>query len=177
MSAHQSGYVGWHKDTTSIEKEGHRFHLEPGALFVQVGIYLQDNGPRGGGLEVMPGSHRWRTDPFVARSSSAIARFVNDQVLDRWRARRAYAIPSRAGDAVIFNLRLNHRATRPPFPPEQLEEHERKLAVFLVCAGDYERALQYRAAIAARSGYEYLEGHEYPQAVRDIAEENRLVLA
>src|SRR5690349_14968967 len=29
MSAHDSGYGGWHKDTTSQESVGHRFHLDP----------------------------------------------------------------------------------------------------------------------------------------------------
>src|SRR5262249_3919397 len=48
----------WHKDTTYLELNGHKFHWERDFLMVGAAYYLQDNSPEyGGGLDVEPGSH------------------------------------------------------------------------------------------------------------------------
>jgi hypothetical protein len=75
VALHDSGYGGWHTDTTSLEVAGHEFNWAPDFLVVQCAIYMQDNSEYAGGLDVIPGSHL-RDDPYVeafrnaAKSSS-----------------------------------------------------------------------------------------------------------
>ena len=57
-TAHDSNFGGWHKDTTSQESRGHRFHWDDDFLMVQCALYLQENGIHGGGVDVNVGSHR-----------------------------------------------------------------------------------------------------------------------
>jgi hypothetical protein len=58
--------ANWHKDTTLIEVYGQDFHLQPDFLMVTIAYYLQDNNPEyGGGLDLVPGSHRSYENPAI----------------------------------------------------------------------------------------------------------------
>lgn len=171
MSAHDSGFGGWHRDTLSQESAGHTFHNEPDFLMAEVAIYLQDNHRiYGGGLDVIPGSHA-RPD----------ARFHDLGLLDRIQHRlqfrtRRHSIPTRAGDLLLFDFRIEHRATQRlpyvPVPPEH-----RKLAVFFACSANNRHAQNYRDYIAGRTDYEYLHGeHTYPPDLLELASSARLQL-
>ncbi|MFN8278598.1 MAG: phytanoyl-CoA dioxygenase family protein [Chitinophagales bacterium] len=61
---------GWHKDATTQHREGHRFQLNPTHRVAKFGIYLQDNNEYGGGLTVIPGSHK-TSDEFAHIDYSA----------------------------------------------------------------------------------------------------------
>jgi ectoine hydroxylase-related dioxygenase (phytanoyl-CoA dioxygenase family) len=156
-----SGFGGWHKDTSSQERAGHLFHWEPDFMMAQLAVYLQDNSEYGGGLEVIPGSHR-RKDVYVRnrlRDRLNLNRIRND--LDNrgvWRS--GYSVPSRAGDLVMFDFRLDHRATYPFIKAQPPEEH-RKLAVFLACSANNRHAGAYRSFLASRPSYPYLRDHRY----------------
>jgi hypothetical protein len=142
---HLNGFGRWHKDTTSPELDGHTFHYQDNHLVVTVAYYLQDNTEEyGGGLDVQPGSHLDETDCFVAqrrkRMEAARAGLLQKtlrKLTGRATAQGEFAlpdptnivsIPSKAGDLVIFNDRLNHRATpaRAPVLPKDKE----KIAIF-----------------------------------------------
>jgi hypothetical protein len=177
MVAHDSGFPTWHKDTTTMQQRGYDFHRDPRFLIVHVGFYLQDNGPFGGGLDVIPGSHSSDADPFVKRPKSRLGQMLDYRLVQPVRTRRAVSIPTKAGDALIFDMRIIHRATLPTacsrdaIPPEY-----RKFAIFLSCTGSAEMAGVYRQYLVEHGGYEYLEHHQYPADFRQLAEQRDIVL-
>lgn len=184
-SAHDSYFGGWHKDTTGQETNGKLFHYAADYRMVQVAIYLQDNGEYGGGVDVIPGTHRERTDRYVRTGAPPKLTFWQRA----WRKlrhygllpaekERAYSIPSRAGDVVIFHTRACHQATQPkttPVPPEY-----RKLAIFLMASANNEHARTYMDW--CKGGYgsavrPHLVGdHTFDPEVVRLAQENQFKL-
>jgi len=139
-AVHYQLYTDWHKDTTSLEKEGHTFHLEPGALMIEAGFYLQDNNEWGGGLTVMPGSHKtgdvFKGEPlYINLFKRVVNKFrrpdeKNNRLINAYR-HDIIDIPSKAGDLVIFNFKTNHRATRPNKQAvEEIPAENKKIAFF-----------------------------------------------
>ncbi len=113
-NAIQKGYYArWHKDTSPQERGGYYFQWQPDYLMVQVAYYMQDNDPRqGGGLDVEPGSHRQRFDPFLRRERPTKFQKLIDKYLPLGEPiKKPHTIMGKAGDAVIFHFRMNHRAT------------------------------------------------------------------
>lgn len=127
--AHWGYYPSWHTDTTTSEARGDLTHLAPDWRMLTIGTYLQ----HGGGLEVVPGSHRDR-DPFVAmrqrpgpgtRPSGA----DTDVRADGWMPTGGLELPLGPGDVVIFDMRLIHRAATSTPRDDQGRPCE-KVAVF-----------------------------------------------
>lgn len=180
--AHDSRYGGWHKDTTPLERAGERFHREPDFRIVECAFYLQDNDEYGGGLDVVPGTHLQEdTTPEPPKVT------VLDRVLyklgrprlkanDVFERKDALSVPSRAGDFVIFDLRLDHMATQPTVcGVDDLPDEKRKLAIFFSASVNSEHARHYRDFAAEQ--YEHLKGaHEYPAELQELAERHRLTL-
>jgi hypothetical protein len=174
-SAHASGYFGaWHKDTDAQEAGGATEHWRGDFRMVQVAIYLQDNTPEyGGGLDVIPGSHRRR-----GRAGQSVAR----SRLAAWLDRRLYghvqgvacSVPTRAGDLVLFDFRMDHRPTSPASTPVPAEH--RKYALFLACSARNRHADLYVRFISGRPDYCYLKTHHYPEALRRLASAEKLTL-
>ncbi len=177
MVAHDSGFPTWHKDTTTMQQRGYDFYRDPRFLMVHVGVYLQDNGPYGGGLDVIPGSHSSDADPFVRRPKSRLGQMLDYRLVEPLRTRRAVSVPTKAGDALIFDFRIIHRATLPSAcPRDAIPPEHRKFAIFLSCTGSAELARVYRQYLIEHGGYEYLEHHEYPEDFRALAEQRDIVL-
>jgi hypothetical protein len=173
MSAHDSGFGSWHADTGSQERAGHLFHLDPDFLMLEAAFYLQDNGPYGGGLDVIPGSHLER-DKSLPEHRDLLTR--TKLTLDVWGVRKAgYSIPSRAGDLVLFDFRIQHRATAPG-DRRKAPGVPRKLAIFFACSRNNAHARRYVDFIRGRADYVYLQGHEYPEAMLALAREHHLTL-
>ncbi len=176
MSAHADGYGKWHKDTSSQERDGLLFHWTPDFRVVQVALYLQDNDSLGGGLDVVPGSHR-RPDRYVQAAKRTRLRRLKSKIWDvGWTPKRgAISIRSKAGDLVFFDLRLDHRATRPrglrrpPVGPT-------KFAIYAVCGPNDRHTRAYRDYISSRPDYVYLRDHTYPTELMELAREHRMVL-
>ncbi len=176
---HDSQYGGWHKDTTSQERNGHKFQYEDDFLVVTTALYLQDNSPEyGGGLDVIPNSHRDTSDPFAARPT--IASRIKNKLFNTKPVGgtndlpNQYTIPSKAGDLVIFNLRLTHKATHPkikPVPPEH-----RKFSIFTICSANNKHARLFTDYIANRPDYTFLKGHKYDQDLLQDAKGSSLNL-
>ncbi|MDP1922891.1 MAG: phytanoyl-CoA dioxygenase family protein [Myxococcales bacterium] len=157
---HESGYGGWHKDTTAQENANQKFQWEPDFLMVQVALYLQDNDPElAGGLDVIPGSHN-SPDRRIRRPG----RGVMDKVLGRLQSGatnlrdqlRGEPVRNRAGDLVMFHYRLDHRASIPRRP---VPDDRRKLAYFFAISRPNRFASQYVRYIASRPDYQYLRDY------------------
>lgn len=185
MVAHDSRYGGWHKDTTPLEAQGETFHWDPGFRMVECGIYLQDNDEHGGGLDVVPGSHRTPdvTPPppkntFAHRVRGKLVErgLIKPRPIDDVQREGGMSIPNRAGDLVIFDVRLDHRATQPTSSSlDAVPEDKRKFAIFFVCSSNSEHAPRYRDFLAGQ--YEHLRaGHSYPPEMTELAERHRLTL-
>ena len=163
--AHDSIRGHWHKDTSAQLKAGHRFHFAPDYAMVQCAIYFQDNTVEyGGGVDVIPGSHR-AADSY----SSPLQRVAN-----RLRKKGLWfeksggtSVMSKAGDLVLFDFRIDHRGTpaaRTPIPPEA-----RKFALFIAASADNAHARAYCDYIGGRADYRFLKEHRYPEAFLDEA--------
>lgn len=138
---HDSFYVGWHTDTSTPEgKGGHEFHWSPGFCVVQTAIYLQDNGENGGGLDVVPGSYV-RDDLFAAQMRRENGFPVAREPVNEYA--NGVTIRSRAGDVVMFHLRLSHRASRRR--SEAKADADRKLAMFMVAGANNALTRRYSA--------------------------------
>jgi ectoine hydroxylase-related dioxygenase (phytanoyl-CoA dioxygenase family) len=183
MAAHDSRYGYWHKDTTPMERDGLTFHYKPDFRMVQCAIYFQDNDEHGGGLDVVPRSHRERDHTPPARRRTFLERVANRLGV---RVKRdagsapvepgAYTIPSKAGDLVIFNVLTNHQATQPANGnTADIPKDKRKFAMFFVCGANNEHTHAYREYI--QKDYVHLRGdHRYPDEVKALAEANGLTL-
>lgn len=183
MAAHDSRYGHWHKDTTPMERAGLTFHWSPDFRFVECGIYLQDNDEYGGGLDVVPGSHREpdHTPPapkitLVQRLRAKLGRPIERQPPPPPVEENGFGIPSKAGDLVIFDFHLNHMATQPTAcSVNEVPADKRKLALFFACSANNQYVAPYIDFI--RGQYEHLKhGHEYPQALAETAAENGILL-
>jgi ectoine hydroxylase-related dioxygenase (phytanoyl-CoA dioxygenase family) len=164
MSAHNAFFSNWHKDVDSPEAAGKDWVWAPDYRMVEAAFYLQDNGDHGGGLDIVPGSHRFHPTSWGERRKQK-----------KMRRKDFHSIPSRAGDMVVFNFQADHRATRPK--QGKLEADKRKLALFLACSANNEHAARYREFLEARDDYVYLKGHEYPEELRELAREKDLTFS
>lgn len=163
MAVHDTHFGHWHKDTDSPDAAGLGFVQEPDFRMVEVAFYLQDNNEHGGGLDVVPGSHKvWPTGWL-------------DRVKQRLARRKPYSIASKAGDLVLFNFRTDHRAT--PAKKGVLTGRDRKIAIFFAASANNSHARAYIDYLGSRGDYQYLQDHEYPQDLRELAEEKQLSLA
>jgi len=183
-SVHLNGFGRWHKDTTSPELDGHTFHYQDDYLIITAAYYLQDNtADYGGGLDIQPGSHRQRNDCFVAQRKERMhkpASGILQKTLFKLTGRGAenadfelppgdvLSVPSRAGDLVLFDCRINHRAT--PARQTNIPPEKEKMAVFET----YSRDNAYAPATAnysrARKDYTYLRDFSWPADFRARAE-------
>jgi phytanoyl-CoA dioxygenase PhyH len=181
---HKGFYAGWHRDTSSPRRDGQRFYLQSDFRIVQVAIYLQDNSPQqGGGLDVVPRSHRevfqerWedlglavaRRIPFPLPRGRGRLEWL--MTMPAWlpaRFRRPVTVPTRAGDVVLFDLRLRHRAT--PRAADAPAGAPDKYALFLVCSADNARAGDYLHYIRDVRRNEAVAGHQFPE---DLKEQGR----
>jgi hypothetical protein len=190
VSIHLNYFGNWHRDTTNCGFSGLTFFKEKDYLMWTVAYYLQENTSEyGGGLDVEPGSHRLPEDPFVNRTG-----YRERSILERvwhqinrparrkyWLAREEYdqkgyipmnvvSIPSRPGDLVIFDHRLNHHATPARGYTTQdgwlargvLPVKHEKLGIFCTWSRNNAIARQYLDWCKTRDYYPHLIDFSYP---------------
>jgi ectoine hydroxylase-related dioxygenase (phytanoyl-CoA dioxygenase family) len=182
MAAHDSRYGHWHKDTTPMERAGVAFHWAPDFRFVECGISLKDNDEYGGGLDVVPGSHKEPDHTPPAPKLTILQRAkakVGLAPLSEQEApveENALSIPSKAGDLIIFDFHMNHMATQPSAcRVSEVPLDKRKLALFFACTNQNQHVRPYIDFI--RGQYEHLKnGHEYPQELLDLASKGGVAL-
>ena len=143
----------FHTDTSGAEMTGWTFHKDPDFRAVVLGLYLQDNNDYGGGLRVVPGTHR-EPDVFVSMLKkkhevrAAVDRSWVRSFLKRVSRGRLFTwrddalenvpnqidVPTKAGDALMWDMRLVHRAS-----PQKIEGEAipgGKVALFYVLGTD-----------------------------------------
>lgn len=169
--AQREQYGHWHKDTTSAERAGERFPLQNDLRFAELAFYLQDNDDQlAGGLEVAPGSHR-EPDEFARRG-------LFDRALGKFRGGprppdTVVRVPSRAGDLVVFDFRLSHRATRTAVPRDLRPD---KIALFQAVSSRSPHVETYHRFLRGRPGYDYLEGYRWSDELVTAAERAGVLL-
>jgi ectoine hydroxylase-related dioxygenase (phytanoyl-CoA dioxygenase family) len=158
-----NGIADWHKDTDAQERAGWNFHWYPGYAVVQCAIYLQDSSSAwGGGLSVIPGSHKV-PNPF--------GMLQQPQLRESWYADKTmHVIPSKAGDLVCFDTKLDHYATAKP--PGSTPPFGHKLAIFFSIAPRDQLSDLFATFLHARPDYGFLASYAIPDDVQAIAHAN-----
>lgn len=142
----------FHTDTTGAEISNQTFHKETDFRIVTVAIYLQDNNEYGGGIRLAPGSHR-DLDPYVelTKRKTELRRRVSQSPLRRMLKRlslgrvydwnkpfqeheRGIDLPTKAGDAIIWDLRIAHSAS--PKRAKGPAPDGGKLSIFFNCGAN-----------------------------------------
>lgn len=179
MVGHKQGFGGWHKDTTSQENAGNTFHYEKDWLMIECAIYLQDNDENfGGGLDVIPGSHKEEKDRFLTPKKGVLSRLVKKLLnfdYSKIDSQNVFSIPSKAGDFIFFNKRLVHRST--PFKQDiEIPKAKEKLALFFVGGKNNGHLNSYFNYIKSRKDYKYLKNFEYQMDFLNECKQNNITL-
>ena len=177
FAAQLKNYSGWHKDTTCLERAGVTYHWEKDFSFMTFTCYLQDNSEeRGGGLDVAPGSWIWpdryvdakprkETRPsFWAKLFGKKADIRNDYGYEIKSFDHFYTIPSKAGDLILFNRKIDHRAT-----VNKTGEDYDKMGIFGSFSRNDKHLQSYHDFIGHRADYHYLKVLNYPTDLVETA--------
>ena len=189
MPAYRDLYAGWHTDTESQERAGIFTHWEHGYRLAQAALYLQDNGPQGGGVDFVLGSHT-RSDPSppawrcgmrsallgdrLERRRTSFSGLLNWAVakvrtlLIRAGQPRPYCVPTRAGDLLVYHPRILHRGTPPRNAPQS------KLVLFFAVSANDKHGLLYKRFMAYREDYVFMDGFRWPQQLLELGIRHRL---
>lgn len=142
---HYNRFFDWHRDTTTMESTGDTLHRASPHFMVQASIYLQDNCAEGGGLTLVPRSQA-RRDRFVTMYRGNLAHRTYHKILKAFRLsafhiieryERPVDVPTKAGDVVIFNNQLDHRATFVRKPDGKARQPQlEKFAIFNTFCND-----------------------------------------
>ncbi|MFK8057704.1 MAG: phytanoyl-CoA dioxygenase family protein [Saprospiraceae bacterium] len=155
---HKGRYYYWHKDSTFIDELGEDYHWKPDFAAAMTVMYLQENHPEyGGGITVVPGTHRdpdfYHTIPkmnLVERAilkGKKILKASHFDMLDQHP--ELYPIASGKGDLLVLDMRLDHKGT-PALKPVPYEKYG---IMNIACTGT-ETAERLRATLRRRSsGY------------------------
>lgn len=165
---HCNRFIDWHKDTTEQEIGGIRSHSGDRSLLLQAAVYFQKNGPDGGGLTVLPGTH-FEADRFlefyqkglVSRAVGRLKKSLGLSVFQQIeRQKRALDLPTEPGDLLLFDVRLDHRSTfrRGPNGSPQTPDGPAKFAIFNTFGTPGPLLDEYRAFMQKRpeSYYEFM---------------------
>jgi len=146
-SFHLNSFGSWHKDTGAQERAGHFFHWTPFYSVFTVAIYFQENSTSfGGGLDVIPSTHYSKECTYEKSTANSIS------------------LATTISDAVIFDMRTEHKAT----PPAQENIFQEKIAAyFTVCAPSSGGDL-YLKYLKTRPDYSYLSNFIYPRSWSDL---------
>lgn len=175
--AHYEGFGFWHKDTTSQERLGESFHYDADYNMVQCAIYLQDNDPVfGGGLDVVPGTHREKKDNFVPRQKRNFVNKILNSFHHRFAQRKAnmkgVQLMTKAGDFVLFNQKTIHRASlchESAKPEEKL-----KYALFFIAGANNRHLQDYTDHIKRR--YDYMAHYVTDKDFKESCKEHNIEL-
>jgi hypothetical protein len=188
-TAHLNWFGGWHKDTGSPEAQGYTFFFEKDYESLTAAFYLQDNSPDyGGGLDVEPGSHRepdrffypgpppqrslltriWHQIDRSARREYWLA-YESRENWKRHEPTNVVSVPSKAGDLVLIDSRVNHHGTPSRklmmegfIPRGILSPEQEKVAIFFGCSRNTAPARAYWNYVKGRKDYPYLADYSYP---------------
>jgi ectoine hydroxylase-related dioxygenase (phytanoyl-CoA dioxygenase family) len=170
FAAQFRNYSGWHKDTTCLDRAGLTYHWEDDFSLMTFTCYLQDNDPEtGGGLDIAPGSEKWPDRYVNAKPKQGPKPSFWAKLFGKKAKRRIdygydipdydtfYSIPSKAGDLVLFNRKIDHRATT-----NKTGEVTDKMGIFGSFSRNDKHLAAYHDFIGHRADYLYLKDFAYP---------------
>jgi len=179
---HRNRYVPWHKDTTVQELNGVTSHFGNDGAMLQVATYFQDNSAlAGGGVTVLPGSHLHK-DRFLGMYRMGILsmlwrksqKLFGLSVFHRIeRSKKSMDVQSKAGDIVIFDLRIDHRSTN----PKESASFD-KYAIFNTFGSPTPTLRDYLEFMKCRDEpyYEFFKHFKVPNLLKEIAADNQLII-
>ena len=179
---HCNRYFDWHKDSTVMDNHAIDYHLKTNATIVQMGLYFQDNSSSGGGLFLTKGSHR-SPDRFAQpKQANSVQRlfghFFGNSLNKRIEREDAPIAPDiKAGDVILFDYRLDHRASFQRNwwgKPKRLKAQ--KYAVFSQFTNDEKLLRYYLKAIRKNPGpySNFLETYKLPQSLKTLLDSNSI---
>ena len=128
-----------HTDLTTMTRHGYPIGLRDDFLGIVINIYLQDNDEQGGGIFIVPGSHKSK-DPLIERRNLEngigvpfFSKVLRKLTRNRYPAYEDYSIfeeggvdvPSKIGDVTIMDMKILHRGSLP-----KMERNETKIGIF-----------------------------------------------
>lgn len=116
---------GWHVDASAEAELGVDYLFQRSEAWANIGVYLQDatNAGYGGGISIIPGSHKLYqllsfNRPLARSALSVILKVLRRIDFDRF----GWCVPIEPGDAVLFDCRLIHSSI--PCLPQLLSEED-----------------------------------------------------
>ncbi len=183
-TAHWGYYNILHTDTTTAEQQGWMYHKEEDYRVVVVGMYLQENNANGGGLYLVPGSHRL-PDPFVKLrkelpgKQAKLKKSLWKRFLKRISFNTLYNfeapflthpdgidVRNNLGDVIIFDMRMLHRSS---FPAKNSPSPKGgKVSVFVHCSRNNQHADNYVDYIKTKyNAYSHLHNLDRDTSIQD----------
>ena len=174
----RNSYKRLHTDLTTAESVGATFHLLPDFNAITVGVYLQNHDAQGGGLFLVPESHRQR-DPLVRRRHleqgigvpwhGKIIRQLTGSNFPRYGdysscEEGGINLPIHAGDAVIFDMRILHRGSK-----ATAKRKITKFAMFYHLSAIGESCDEHIKFLFSEHGHPYLREPRNPEPVQQLA--------
>jgi len=174
-SVHYNRFDDWHKDTTEQELKGVKSHKNENQFLLQCATYFQSNSNIGGGLTVIPGSHLNKDrflnlykKGFYMRAKNKLKKYVKISVFDKINNNdNQIQIQTEIGDLLIFDVRLDHKATRNSKKSDGIE----KFAIFNTFGNDNAFTSDYLNFMKARLEpyYQYLQNTKFPDILYNKA--------
>jgi hypothetical protein len=116
---HFNRFFDWHKDTTYLSHMTKEDKISEAEVLLQCGYYLQDNTSESGGLTIIPKSFNTK-DRFVKMHFGNLFYRLYYKLLKKagispFQSLEKHGnpldLPTKAGDLLIFNNKIDHRAT------------------------------------------------------------------
>lgn len=162
-----------HTDVTTMTSQGFPIGERPDFTGVAIGTYLQDSSEQGGGMFVVPGSHKLEKDPLVRQKQllkgidvPLLPRMLRKLTGNRFPRYEDFSAFERGGvnlehemgDTLILDMRLLHRGSK---PEPGVKRTDTKLGIFNLAASwgdgslvdywmDYLYSPHYHASYAIR---------------------------
>jgi hypothetical protein len=141
-AVHKNRYYYWHKDSTFLDEQKESFHWDENFNGAMTVVYLQENDPRfGGGLTVIPGSHKlpdryWKIPEMnlLQRATLKLKKLAKVSFFDEMDQNpNKYFIPGKLGDLIILDMRIDHKGS-PCFHPNEVPYNKYGI-MNIACAG------------------------------------------
>ena len=135
-----------HTDVTTMTSQGFPIGQRPDFTGVAIGTYLQDSSEQGGGMFVVPGTHKLKKDPLVRQKKllkgidvplgSRLLRKLTGNRFPRYEDFSAFEkggidLEHEMGDTLILDMRLLHRGSK---PQPGVKRTDTKLGIFNLAA-------------------------------------------
>lgn len=162
-----------HTDVTTMASQGFPIGERPDFTGVAIGTYLQDSSEQGGGMFVVPGTHKLKKDPLARQKKlmkgidvPLIPRMLRKLTGNRFPRYEDFSafekggvdLEHQMGDTLILDMRLLHRGSK---PKPGVKRTDTKLGIFNLAAApgdgslidywmDYLYSPHYHASYAIR---------------------------